>query len=166
LRFRFTLLGALGVVLFVALALAAVTSGTVAWVSAVSLVVLTWLCVAVTGALLRRGEARAFWIGFAVFGWVYMLLIHLAVVSSTVSEQMGRSLRDAVEAAVPSPNIAPEATPEARIFIYKEAAQYRIRVRVICDYFLNLGFAFSGGLIAVRFAAQDAAERPKTRDTT
>src|SRR5262249_25141423 len=30
------------------------------------------LCLAILGVVYRRGSRRAFWLGFALFGWVYM----------------------------------------------------------------------------------------------
>ena len=73
-RFRSTLKGLLGVVLFVAVALAALRDPTDAWESGVLglslLILLTGTLLAVHGSDRRR----AGWVGFALFGWVYLIV--------------------------------------------------------------------------------------------
>jgi len=41
-----------------------------AWVAIAATITLGLLLTAVLGAVLRRGPARAFWLGFALFGWL------------------------------------------------------------------------------------------------
>lgn len=68
---RTTLAGMAVAVLLAALGLAALTSSSVVWASAAYSVAVGTIGVAVLGGLFRRGRARRFWVGYAVFGWCY-----------------------------------------------------------------------------------------------
>jgi hypothetical protein len=72
--FRFTLRGLFGVVTLLALALAAVSKPTLFWTSAVGSLTFALLAIAIIAAALTRGPRRAFWVGFAVFGWMHLIL--------------------------------------------------------------------------------------------
>src|SRR4051812_38701620 len=72
-RPRITIASLLGIVAFVGVAFAALREPTDAWDA--TLLGLT-LLVLITSALLavhRTGERRAFWQGFALFGWAYLV---------------------------------------------------------------------------------------------
>jgi hypothetical protein len=43
-------------------------------VIASTMLIVGMLCTAILGAVFRRGPDRAFWLGFAVFGWVFFAL--------------------------------------------------------------------------------------------
>jgi hypothetical protein len=58
-------------VLLSAIGAAALSSGSESWSSAVHTLSLAALGFAIVGAMLRRGRARAFWLGFALFGCGY-----------------------------------------------------------------------------------------------
>src|SRR5205823_11976030 len=75
---QFSLAGQLGIVAFFGLAFAAVSSPSMLW--AMMMVMLVWgvLLFAILGILFRRGERRAFWAGFAVFGWGYLAFLFVA----------------------------------------------------------------------------------------
>lgn len=73
-RFRFSLLHFLIVITLVAVGLAALASGSRLAASGAFTLYIGLLCLALAGALVVRGEARPFWIGFAVFGWAYFFL--------------------------------------------------------------------------------------------
>jgi hypothetical protein len=73
-RASISIAGMLGVVLFGAVALAALRSGSDLWLSGVYTTALGVLGFATLGAVLRRGPARAYWVGFAIFGWGYLAL--------------------------------------------------------------------------------------------
>lgn len=73
-RFQFTLLGLFGLLTAAALGCAALMHPTALWCSAVAIAVVTVLFAAVLGVVYRRGADRAFWVGFAVFGWGYLML--------------------------------------------------------------------------------------------
>lgn len=69
---RASLAGLMGVVVAVALGLAALRNPTTGWFGITSLVTGGVLMLAVVGAVCRRGASRAWWFGFALFGWGYL----------------------------------------------------------------------------------------------
>jgi hypothetical protein len=73
-RPRFSIRALLGLILFVAVAIAALRGATAIWASVTILAALGAVCTATVGAALIRGAGRAAWLGFAVFGWAYFLL--------------------------------------------------------------------------------------------
>jgi hypothetical protein len=64
----------MGTIALVAVGVAALRSPTALWASLVILLALGAICGATVGAILRRGSDRGAWLGFAVFGWAYVLL--------------------------------------------------------------------------------------------
>jgi hypothetical protein len=64
--------GLLAAVLAAALGFYALRSGSEAWTGGLFLLTQASLGLAWVGALCRRGEARAWWIGFALFGCIYL----------------------------------------------------------------------------------------------
>ena len=72
--FQFSIKALLGLAVFVALACAALLSASEWWAGATFTLTLAVLLVAVLASIFRRGSTRAFWIGFAVVGWVYLSL--------------------------------------------------------------------------------------------
>jgi hypothetical protein len=73
-RFRITLATLMAIVPFFAFAFAALKYADDLWASAAFTLAAVVLSLAVVGTLVRRGSGRAFWIGFAVPGWVYLAL--------------------------------------------------------------------------------------------
>jgi hypothetical protein len=71
-RFRFTIGSLLGVVVFVALAFAALREATDLWDSGVFSLTLAALLASVLLAVHRRDRKQAFWLGFGFFGWAYL----------------------------------------------------------------------------------------------
>ncbi len=72
-RFRFSIASLLGVILFISVALAALRASTDAWDGSLLGLALTVLLTATLLAVHRRGRKRACWLGFSLFGWVYLL---------------------------------------------------------------------------------------------
>src|SRR5262245_28083647 len=72
-RFRFSIAGFFLVLTLVAFGLAATVSQSDLAGSAAFTVFLGLLCLATAGAILRVLPERAFWLGFALFGWTYWL---------------------------------------------------------------------------------------------
>ena len=66
----------------IALGLVALRSATMTWVAAMLGLALAVLTVSILLVIFRRGPQRAFWIGFATVGWMYLLLV---VVSWTLA---------------------------------------------------------------------------------
>lgn len=76
-RPRFSIKSLMTAVALLGLVLAAMKRPNVGWAFVLPLVHSTMLLTAVLGALLRRGEKQAFWIGFSLFGWSYGVLLLL-----------------------------------------------------------------------------------------
>ena len=72
-HFRFSLAQLMGIVLYLSLGLAALRNADTLWASASFTLSILAISTALLGALIRRGRARPVWIGFAVFGWTYLL---------------------------------------------------------------------------------------------
>jgi hypothetical protein len=70
--FRLPIVGLMGIVLACGLGFAAIKSPTFQVVSVTFTVALTILLASIVGAIF--GRYRAFWIGFAIFGWGYAIL--------------------------------------------------------------------------------------------
>lgn len=65
-------------VAFLAIGITALQSANSVWMSAIWGVVPLSLAVAILLILYRRDEVRAYWVGFAVFGWLYFGIVLLA----------------------------------------------------------------------------------------
>ena len=74
-RLQFSLVWLLGLVVAVAFACAALRSESAVWASLAFSLCLGVLFVGLLGVLFGTGERRAFWAGFAVFGWGYLFLV-------------------------------------------------------------------------------------------
>ncbi|MEX2431481.1 MAG: hypothetical protein WD645_06125 [Dehalococcoidia bacterium] len=72
---KFSLLTLLGIVAVVAVACAALTNPVQGWVTALVTTSILLLFGAVLFAIDCRGATRAFWRGFAIFGWGYSVLL-------------------------------------------------------------------------------------------
>src|SRR5262249_4049429 len=70
----FTILSLMGFVLASAIALAALRSGDEYWAGGLLMVTLLLLGTAVLAVVYQRGQSRAGWLGFLVFGGAYLVL--------------------------------------------------------------------------------------------
>src|SRR3954469_1750576 len=70
--FRFTIASLLGLVCFVAVAFAALRRADGLWDSALFTLTLGILLASVLLAVHRTDRRRAYWLGFALFGWTYL----------------------------------------------------------------------------------------------
>jgi hypothetical protein len=73
-RLRFSLLGLFGLTALAALACTSLLSASAPWIRVLLTASLLLLLTAVVIAVCRRGLARAFGVGAAIFGWGYLLL--------------------------------------------------------------------------------------------
>jgi hypothetical protein len=71
---RFPIAGLMWAVLVAALGLAALRSSSELWAGATFLATCGILCLAIVGIVCRTDETRAWWLGFALFGWGYLAL--------------------------------------------------------------------------------------------
>jgi hypothetical protein len=86
---RVSILGLMGFVLVASLGLAALRFSTSNVAAVVVLLTLLLCGLAVLAIIYRRGSRRAFWVGFALFGWGYL---SFSAGSWTLSEQSGEYL--------------------------------------------------------------------------
>jgi hypothetical protein len=73
-RFRFSLRALMVSIVLLGLAFAGLRSSTPLWANIWFSFSLAMLTLAVPVAVYRHGEQRAFWVGFATFGWVYFIV--------------------------------------------------------------------------------------------
>jgi hypothetical protein len=72
--FRMSIAPLMSVVLVLAVGFAALRLGSETWSSAVFTLTLVLHLTAILGAIYRRDRERAGWLGFALFGWGYLIL--------------------------------------------------------------------------------------------
>jgi hypothetical protein len=73
-RLRFALAQLIAAVLFIGFGFAALRNADEFWSSATSTLAIVSISAALAGAIVRKGRSRTAWIGFAVFGWTYLLV--------------------------------------------------------------------------------------------
>jgi hypothetical protein len=76
-RLRLTLAQLMGIVLYLGFGFAALRNADEFWGSASYTLAITLLAGSLVGALARSGRARTPWVGFTVFGWTYLFIVHL-----------------------------------------------------------------------------------------
>src|SRR5215475_7161898 len=74
-KLRFSIAGLMGIVLVVAVGLGGLMSPSPMKAGAIFMMTCGLLGLALVGAIYRRGKQRAWWVGFCVFGWGYLLLV-------------------------------------------------------------------------------------------
>src|SRR5262249_2668962 len=94
-RFRFGIANLLGLVLFLAVACAALRAASDLWESLLFSLALGLLVASVLGAVHRTGGRRAFWLGFALFGGAYLLASLIPPVESRLLTTKGLAYLDA-----------------------------------------------------------------------
>ncbi len=73
-RFRFNISSLLLVVLFVGVGFAALRESSDQWESGIFTLAIVALLISILFAVHRTESRQAFWLGFAVFGWIYLAL--------------------------------------------------------------------------------------------
>ena len=73
-RFRFSIASLLGAILFISVALAALRASTDLWDGCLLGLDLAVRLTAILLVVHRTNPKRAYWLGFSLFGWVYLLL--------------------------------------------------------------------------------------------
>ncbi len=71
---RFSIAGLMGIVLVAAIGLAALRNASETWAGVMLLLTCGALALAVVGVVCRAEAERAWWLGFALFGWGYLAL--------------------------------------------------------------------------------------------
>src|SRR5438552_827548 len=93
-RFRFSIAGLLLVTLFVAVAVAALRAADDAWDHGVFALTLLVLLTAILLTIHRSGRKRAYWLGFALFGWVYLVASLIPPIESRLPTTKGLAYLD------------------------------------------------------------------------
>jgi hypothetical protein len=106
-RFRFTIAGLLGLVLFSAVGVAALRASDDLWDAGLFTLTLGLLALAVLLAVHRRGRRRAFWMGFALVGGLYLGASLVPPIESRLLSTKGLAYLDAK---------LPRDTPEGLAF--------------------------------------------------
>ncbi len=73
-RIRFNIANLVAVILILGVGCAALREATDLWVSSIFSLTLGVLLLSILLAVHRREKRRAFWLGFALFGWIYLAL--------------------------------------------------------------------------------------------
>ena len=170
-RFRISLASLLGIVAVIAMGLAGMVSASSLWTTAAATVCLAVLLSAVLAARLLTGIDRAFWAGFALFGWSYLLLVNWDWVGGQFGHDLTAGLSDIAESmfadvAIPGPPQSPAIAPAGRPAVgfniqYLESVRGR-QIRLgnfvqIGRMILSLLFGLLGGWIAGSFAGRREA---------
>jgi hypothetical protein len=99
--FRFSIKAILFVMTICAIGFAALRSGEWLWTAAWFTLVLAINLSAVLGAIYRRGGKRAFWTGFALFGWTYLTIEFVPSLRMADYELIGRHVNNMVREFFP-----------------------------------------------------------------
>jgi hypothetical protein len=97
-RIRFNIASLLGVIWVLGVGFAALRESSDLWESGIFSVTLGMLSISILLAVYRTEQTRAFWIGFAVFGWIYLAL---ALMPSTESGLITTRALTYVDSKVP-----------------------------------------------------------------
>jgi hypothetical protein len=177
---RTSIAGLMGIVGVVALGMAAMRSATVLWTAAASTITLALLLTAVVGAIWLRGPDRAYWSGFATFGWAYLLLVNWEWIGGQFGHDLTSGFLDIAEWAVPKKIVPVSAPPPAGaspVMAPPPAGAFQAMANrsITVGNFVQIGrllialvFALIGGSIARAFAARAEASRgdhPRTETT-
>jgi hypothetical protein len=151
-RFRISLSTALALIALLALSLAGLTSASRLATAATATATLALLLAAIIAACLLEGSDRAFWLGFALFGWTYLVLVNWDWVGGQFGHDLAAGLGELAERLVP--DVVPGEDWRDR--------QARVgNVVQILRMLLSLLFALVGGSIAGAFARRrESRDRP------
>jgi len=149
----------LALVAVAALGCAAMRSGSWLWASVTFTMTLGFLGLAIVGAIYHRGERRAFWLGFATFGWIYLYMAFSTstriVENQLISKQAAAYLRNLVQ-------------PETNAGLSLDVGGSRLGVfsftQIVHSLFI-MAFALVGGVLAswVYRASEKCASRTRHR---
>ena len=167
--FRMSIAGLLGIVAVIAIGLAGMRSASTLWTTAAATVTLALLLMALLASILLDGTERAFWAGFALFGWSYLLLVNWDWVGGQFGHDLTGGLSDLAEAIFDEgpPATGPQSGPGAPAVPVVFGARYlqTARARQIqLGNFVQIGrmslallFGLVGGAIARGLAGRGRA---------
>jgi hypothetical protein len=149
---RVTIGGLMGLVLVVAVGTAALRSPSALWVSIVLTIALGMLLAAVFGIVYRRGAARAYWAGFAVFGGSYLLVSYGPWLDTTVTPHLltTRALAELHDLMYKTDRFG---SKPITYYNYKDSGYITINTweywRAHREYFFQVGHALAGLMAAL-----------------
>lgn len=156
---RISIAGVMGLVLVAALGAAGLREGTPIWAIAMFTLMVAFLLGAILNAVYSRGPTRAYWVGFALFGWTYAALNFgpLAADGTRVPPLATGPMLDALLArAHPAPEYEPDPNDPQATTIFTGTVTYsgpRMRLKAGSvawggspEYFRQVGHAL-GALV-------------------
>jgi hypothetical protein len=177
-RLRFSIASLLGVVLFVAVGVAALREATDGWDSGLFGMTLLALLVGVLLAASRPGDRRPFWVGFTLFGWAYLVASLIPTVEARLPTTKGLAYLDS---KIPGRSLYADLDSSGTTFTVRNLAvspEHRggtVRIWKIgagsngtTDNFLRIGhsllalvMAFAGGHLARHLATREGVDGPR-----
>jgi hypothetical protein len=109
--FRISLAMSLGLIAMIALGLAGMASASSVWTAAAATVTLAIFLGAILAAFLLEKSRRAFWAGFALFGWAYLVLVNWDWVGGQFGHDLTAGLSDLAEALFPAQAVTAPPAP-------------------------------------------------------
>lgn len=156
---RLTIAGMLWMVATVGVCFAALRSATAVWAGLMAVMILAALLSGAVAAVFSRGRERAFWLGFAAFGWAF-LLAEAGLLGMDFKRALDAPLSPWADAFTPiaQNGITPLAQNGTVILApgdpaawpqksFPQAAGIRARFVAISEMSMTLLFAMAGGLI-------------------
>jgi hypothetical protein len=98
---RISLATLIGIVAVLALGLAGMLSASRLWLMLASTAMLAILLTAILAAWLFSGIDRAFWVGFALFGWIYLIMVNWDWVGGQIGYELTVGFSEAAEWVLP-----------------------------------------------------------------
>ena len=120
---RFSIASLLVVVLFVAVGFAALRESSDLWDSGVFTLTLAALLISILLAVHRTESRRAFWIGFALFGWIYL---GLSLVPSIESRLMTTKALAYLDSKVPGRSLVPRLAKKGELVLHGNLSCSRV----------------------------------------
>jgi hypothetical protein len=136
-RPRFSVAGLMGTVAVIALGCVGLVSASTFWTSAAATITLGLLLGAVLGAVLLRGADQSFWLGFALFGIVYLLLVDWDWFGGQLGHDLTSGLSDFAESIIPAPQVA--TAPIAPPLPFPSPAPAAGRMEIIAAHSVKIG---------------------------
>src|SRR5208283_4800753 len=120
---RFSIASLLLVVLFVAVGFAALRESNETWESGIFTLTLAALLISILLAIHRTESRRAFWIGFALFGWIYLGLSLVPSIEYRLLTTKGLAYLDS---KVPGRSLVPRQAKKGELVLHGNLSCSRV----------------------------------------
>jgi hypothetical protein len=169
---RISLATLIGIVAVFALSMAGMISTSRIWLMLASTVALAVLLAALLASWLFSGIDRAFWVGFALFGWTYLIMVNWDWVGGQIGHDLTVAISEVAERLLP--DIKPPSafgTPFPAVVNNVDYMDLSRQRQIRIGNFVQIGrdlsslcFAMLGGwlgrALAKRAESSKRAERP------